>query len=220
MRLPVHLAVGAAIVTGVLASAVPATAQTFVNPTSYNMPNGFSGSFNYWDESYNGSGNTSVDGAALSGGLGDLTNGVLASDNWGVVEAPAGPGPYVGWSIDPVIVFNFGSTISFSTVQFHFDDSNGNGGVSAPAAVVINGTNFPIADPAGSAPFLQSFNVAPLGLNTNQLTIQLIRRNTWVFASEARFTTGVSAAAPEPMSAAFLALGGLVLAARRRRATH
>jgi hypothetical protein len=48
MRLPVHLAVGAAIVTGVLASAVPATAQTFVNPTSYNMPNGFSGSFNYW----------------------------------------------------------------------------------------------------------------------------------------------------------------------------
>jgi MYXO-CTERM domain-containing protein len=204
--------------TLLLLGGLPATAQVFVSPTSYNMPNGFSGSFNYWDENYTGSGNKTTDGAALSGGLGDLTDGILAADNWNIVEAPAGNGPYVGWTIDPLITFNFASPISFQTVQIHFDDSNGNGGVSAPASVSINGTNFLVTDPAGSAPFLQSFNVAPLNLTTSQLNIQLFRSNTWVFASEVRFITATaSGVAPEPWSVSLLALGGLAFVRRRSR---
>ena len=86
--------------------AFAATAEaSFVTPTSYDMPNGYTGSYEYWDESYTGSGNTAADGDPLSGGLGDLTDGVVASDNWYVVEAPLGPGPYVGWTIDPTISF-------------------------------------------------------------------------------------------------------------------
>ncbi|MFV2066020.1 MAG: hypothetical protein ACC645_03505 [Pirellulales bacterium] len=37
--------------------------------------------------------------ASLSGGLGDLTDGVIATENWYIVEPPDGPnGPYVGWN--------------------------------------------------------------------------------------------------------------------------
>ena len=77
-----------------------------LQPDSYSMPNGYSGSYNYWDEIYSGSGCRTCDGAFLSGGTGELTDGVIATDNWFVVEAPAGNGPYVGWPIDPTITFH------------------------------------------------------------------------------------------------------------------
>src|SRR5438128_164853 len=79
-----------------VALATPAAgAQLFA--TSYDTPNGdgqaHSGSFNYWDLGYTGAGATNVDGAALSGGLGDLTDGVIASDFWFNTENAAGPVP-------------------------------------------------------------------------------------------------------------------------------
>jgi hypothetical protein len=109
--------------------------------TSYDTPNGNTGSYNYWDDTYTGSGSKTTDGALLSGGVGVLTDGVVASDNWYVTEAPAGPGPYVGWlAFNPTITFHFASTIDFQNVGIYFDDANGAGGVSAPQNVNINGT--------------------------------------------------------------------------------
>jgi hypothetical protein len=86
-------------------------------PTSQDMPNGSGqasgGSFNYWDLSYTGAGATNVDGAALSGGLGGLTDGALAGDNWLTVENGAGTGLYTGGlDIDPTITFNFAGSVS------------------------------------------------------------------------------------------------------------
>ncbi|WP_156797016.1 hypothetical protein [Nitrosomonas sp. Is79A3] len=63
-------------------------------PDSYSMLNGNTGSYNYWDETYTGSGCVTCDNAALTGGRGDLTDGIVATDNWFVTEAPAGNGPY------------------------------------------------------------------------------------------------------------------------------
>jgi hypothetical protein len=60
-----------------------------VTPPSYDMPNGQIGRFTYFDESYNGNGNTAQADAPLSGGLGDLTDGIVTNARWFDAE----PGP-------------------------------------------------------------------------------------------------------------------------------
>ena len=61
-----------------------AVASVQIFATSYEMPNGggdaSGGTYNYWDGSYSGSGSTTTDAAALSGGLGDLTDGIIATE--------------------------------------------------------------------------------------------------------------------------------------------
>jgi hypothetical protein len=187
-----------------------------VNPISYSMPNGSSGSYNYWDESYTGSGNPLANNSPLSGGLGDLTDGIVAPDNWFVTEAVPGPGPYVGWqNIDPLITFEFAAVTDFTTVRIHFDDSQ-EGGVTGPVGVTINGTNFAVTDPAGSAPFWAEFDISGFA-SSNQLAIQLHRSDIWVFASEFQFEDASLSAVPEP-STMFIMGGGLsALALLRRR---
>ncbi|MEM6682497.1 MAG: hypothetical protein AAF607_09665 [Pseudomonadota bacterium] len=78
-----------------------------ISPTSYNIPNGSTGSFTYFDDSYNGAGGNNVPGAALTGGVGDLTDGVIAVTSWNGPDGP-NPGPYVGWlNINPKLSFFF-----------------------------------------------------------------------------------------------------------------
>lgn len=204
----------------VMLSASQSVEATPVLPTSYNMPNGFGqangGSFNYWDRFYSGGGATTTDGVPLSGGLGDLTDGVIASSNWNVVENAAGTGPYVGWlNINPTITFNFAATQQFQSVRIYFDDANGAGAVSAPLNVIINGSTFPVTDPAGSAPFFVDFNIR--SLNTNQLTIQLTRNNLWVFASEFTFDAVTTTKVPEAASLLLFGVGFAVIWGWRRR---
>lgn len=188
-----------------------------VAPASYDMPNGNTGSYQYHDDTYSGSGCTTCDGASLVGGLGDLTDGVIATDNWFVTEAPSGPGPYVGWaSVDPVITFRWTNPVIVRSVTFHFDDADGFGGVSAPASVTVGGTLFTIDDPVGSAPFAYT---AAIDFEGSDLVVQVERRDSWVFLSEVTFS---ATPVPEPASALLLA-GGLALvgscaAARRRQA--
>jgi hypothetical protein len=94
------------------------------------MPNGDGtanwGSYNYYDSTYNGSGNRNVEGtsfnssglagvnpdpaATLSGGTGILTDGIIATQNYSQVSTGSpgytGAGQYVGWKyIDPTITF-------------------------------------------------------------------------------------------------------------------
>jgi hypothetical protein len=189
-----------------------------IQPAAYDMLNGNTGSYNYWDESYTGVGNTTLDNAPLTGGLGDLTDGIIAPDNWNVTEAPPGNGPYVGWTIDPVITFRFDPNVSINSITIHVDDANGFGGVSLPSAVRINGgAPILLADPASSMPL--SFIFDGLGLN-GDVTLELIRSNSWVMLSEVEFDGVIHPTqVPEPGTLALfgVALTGIAMRLRRSR---
>jgi len=201
-------------------SALATTASaTLISPTSYDLLNGNSGSYNYWDDSYDGNGNNQVNGAALSGGTGDLTDGIIATQNWNLVEAPRGPnGPYVGWvNINPTINFHFGSVVDVSSITIYTDDSNGTGGVSAPLSVTINGTNFSITDPTTSDPLVLTFD--NLAINASDIDITFYRRNSWVFVSEISFDDATTTAVPIPATAWLFGSGliGLVSISKRKK---
>lgn len=207
---------------GALALPVLVQAAT-LNPVSYDMPNGYgqanSGSFNYWDKDYTGAGNTTVDHAPLSGGLGDLTDGVIATDNWIDTENVAGTGPYVGWvNLDPVIHFHFGAAHEFQSLTIHHDDADGLGNVATPTGfrVTVGGNSqlFNISDPAGAGPVATTLNLAGLGWVGSSLSLEVIRRDTSVMLSEVSFQ-GVSAV-PEPGTWALMVAGLGALGWRRR----
>lgn len=193
--------------------------------SSYSMNNGHgqasSGSFNYWDKNYTGSGSTTTDNAPLSGGVGDLTDGYVETQNWFAVENGAGTGPYVGWRRgvlpDLQIVFNFGSLSALSSVTLYLDDSDGAGGVSLPASVdvTVSGTTISqvIGELPGSNP--KAIVVALGGLTGSSATVKFNYMNEWIFMSEVSFDGRT--AVPEPSTFAFLALPLAAMAWRRAR---
>lgn len=184
---------------------------TIINPISYSMLNGESGSFNYWDEIYSGSGNKTANLAPLSGGLGDLTDGIIANNNWYPLEQPAGNGPYVGWSsINPQITFYFGTDVIINQLTIYVDDSNNWGGVMVPGSANISmggaNVNFSITDPSTSHPIAVTFS--GLNLTGTYLDLTLNRRYgyKWIMLSEVTFEGSVI---PEPST--FLMLGAGLL---------
>ncbi len=193
-----------------------ASQAAVVSPTSYDLTNGHSGSYNYWDDSYTGSGNNQANGTTLTGGLGDLTDGVIATQNWNFIEGPVGPhGPYVGWAnINPTVNFHFGSVVNIDTITVYADDANGYGGVSAPLSITINGTNFSVSDPASANPLVLTFD--NLNLSTSDIDITFYRKSSWVFISEVTFE-GASAV-PVPAAAWLFGSGliGMIGMSRRR----
>jgi len=186
-----------------LVGGVALNAFAALPPDSYSMPNGYSRSYNYWDESYDGSGCKTCDGAFLSGGTGDLTDGIIATLNWFTVEPPPGNGPYVGWSINPTLTFHWDSAVTVSSATFHVDDANGNGSVRPPSSVVVDGSTFLVPDPAGSAPF--AFTASGLSFTGNDLVVTINRRDVWVFLSEVQFDA--VALIPEPQTYLMLLAG-------------
>ncbi|HPU16060.1 MAG TPA: PEPxxWA-CTERM sorting domain-containing protein [Polymorphobacter sp.] len=214
------LATGAIIAA---AAAVPAAAAFQVVPTGYDMPNGggqaSGGSYNYWDLAYSGSGATNVDGAYLSGGSGDLTDGVVANDFWYNVESGAGTGPYVGWyaagrnQLNPTVAFNFAGSKKIVSMRAHIDNS-WVGGVFAPSQVLVDGVSQAFTAPApGSIGWL---DIGGLNLTGNSHTVQFVQSSGWVFVSEVQFN-----AVPEPASWALMIVGfGMVGGALRTRRRH
>lgn len=199
--------------TGLLLATVlagTAAASDQIMPLSYDMLNGESGTYTYWDDSYNGTGNTTQSLSPLSGGLGDLTDGVIATSNWGIT-----PGPYVGWqSVTPVITFHFNPGALIQSIVIYADDSNGWGGVSTPGSVRVQAGAFDqvyaIPDGASGAPI--AFTISGLALTSNTVALTIYDgTHPWVFISEIEFY-GV----PTPGTAGVLALATL-LGPRRRR---
>lgn len=178
------------------------------------MQNGETGSYNYWDETYSGSGNTTANGSFLSGGTGDLTDGIIAASSWNVTEPPAGNGPYVGWRhITPTITFHFSpKNVALDSITLYLDDRNGSGGVGAPSAVIIDGVIYDLSDPAGTGPF--SVTLSNLGFYGSSVDVTLVDGvGSWVFLSEVTFDGEY---VPEP-GVLGLTLFGLIAAGLGRR---
>ena len=193
-----------------------------IKPISYDMPNGTTGSYNYWDKNYTGNGNTTGDFAPLSGGLGDLTDGIIPTGNWSVEEPPrGGNGPYVGWrNIDPTIKFNFGGSTNIDSVTIYVDDSNGSGGVSVPGSVDLSMggsvASINLTDPPGSAP--TSYTFSNLGFSGSSLDLTLNRKHygSWIFLSEVTFE-GSQQTTAVPTPALLPGLIGMGITAVRKK---
>jgi hypothetical protein len=177
----------------------------------YDTPNGTLGGLPYLDEFYacqgivacTPQGNNLLSGAPLTGGLGDLTDGVIANQNWDINATP-----YIGWAdTNPLIEFHFAPTHVINTVTISFDDSDGQGGVSLPLSVTfgngINTLNIVVDEAPGSAPVSISFDVASLGA-TDYLSVMPNRKISWTFISEVAFD-GDPTPVPEPDSATLFA---------------
>lgn len=203
-------------VLAMLSTAMRLPAATIM-PTQYDMLNGQKAAFNYFDEKYSGSGNKTENLALLTGGLGDLTDGVVPTQSWNVT-----PAPYVGWlTINPTIRFHFDGPTNFAQAIFYFDDSQGDGGVRAPRSITLtDGTNtktVPIADSPARGRFFVAVN--DLGLTGSWIDATITKDDgQWMMMSEVTFDGAV---VPEPTTSvmgALLAAVATTFQARRRRA--
>jgi len=214
----------ALVLAGSLALAAPVAAAP-LTVTSYDMPNGdgqaSGGSYNYWDKAYSGAGATTTDGAALTGGKGDLTDGVVAADFWYNTENGAGTGPYVGWydpaTHDPVVTFNFAGSTTINSIGIHIDNSHV-GGVYAPGAILVDGVSQAFTAPAVGT--IGWINLTGLNFTGASHTIEFDQGPAftgWTFVSEVTFD-GKPGGVPEPATWTMMIAGfGLAGAALRRR---
>jgi hypothetical protein len=165
-----------------------AQAYTQVFATNYDMYNGNSG---YLDDTYSPdpSNNHLTAGAYLSGGKGDLTDGVYAL-------APSGttPGPFVGWqNYDPTITFHFAEGVNIDTMVLWMDGSPTGGAVQIPEQVAVTMGSTTIISNLNEAPDLAGFQFNIFyPLSNNELEITLYQRGEWIMLYEVQFYRGVN----------------------------
>jgi len=217
------LSVAGALVAGpAAASGIPVA--------SYDMNNGggqaSGGSFNYWDRFYNGTGATTTDGAPLSGGVGDLTDGIVPTNFWFTVENLAGTGPYVGWysamprQSNPVVQFNFSLEWTVEQIRVHVDNSL-SGGVVQPLAYLVNGNAWAFTPLSQGTFGWITLTGAPVTGSSVSLTFLNQTDPHWIFVSEVELIGTHGDPIPEPASGALLLLGlGMLGGAARRRAAE
>jgi hypothetical protein len=219
------------LLTGLSASASGAQ-QIFA--TGYDLYNGGKagyGNVTLYDDSYHGgSGSTTTPYAYLSGGIGDLTDGIAATQNWsdcgGIGPCTAQNAPYVGWNEGylplPSVTFHFAPKTNIDEVDISMNYGYHAspvdflmGGVSGTQTVTPNYTG------AGAN---QWYDFTGLGLNGDTLTITFHYNQTppagpadWILLSEVQFYSGVSSPVPLPPAVLLFAPGLVGLAAARKR---
>jgi hypothetical protein len=210
-----------------LAACTTAAQSAALTVSSYDMPNGDGqaqggtyNSYNYWDGTYTGSGDTTRDGLSgsfLQGGTGALTDGVIATAPWYDVSKTDGTGEYVGWRASPTITFHFANPVTINTITLYVDNSN-EGGVNPPSAVVVDGKRFDSSNYPLDFPQSQPITLSGLDVVGNAVTVTLVDPDYWVFLSEVRFD-GFTTAVPEAGNLTMMLAGlGLLGWASRRRA--
>jgi hypothetical protein len=186
------------------AACLPALAAP-LSPTSYDMLNGRTGSFNYRDFIYNPdpNGNKDISSAPLIGGLGKLTDGAIVTGHWYDYGQPT---PYVGWTdFDPTITFHFAGTVNVNQVGIHVDNTPGYGDVRYPATVDIKvgavTDHFTItADPNYDTKW---FYFTTSGLSGDTLELTLGRDSgRWIMLDEVSFN-----GTPVPLPPGLLLMG-------------
>jgi len=223
-----------------LLSAVLNTAHAdMISAVSYSMLNGNQGSKTYFDDDYTGSGDTSVANALLSGGLGKLTDGVIADEIWCNTESSGTcnalgddiNGQYVGWvNMNPVITFSFAPGTEINRMYIYADDSEyspatrtvtegafGYGGLSAPESVMVSelSQTFGLGNVANAGPntYVIDFDT----LMTDTLTLQFNRSTQWIFISEIQFENTAAAQDVNTPSTVVMMFAGLLVLMRARR---
>ena len=142
----------------------------------------------------------------------ELTDGVIATENWNTPDTFVNRLPYTGWiDVNPIINFTFGSAVNIDALTLSVDDSGGAGAVTTPASVNItmNGTTVSrnITDPAGIEPFSDTFS--SLGLSGNSLQLEVVRAGQWTFLSEVSFDGSASVPFEFSPSLGLLTVGGI-----------
>lgn len=206
----------------VIAAASASASAATLSPVSYSMINGRTGFQNYLDETYGGpgaTGNPLVASSFLSGGLGQLTDGVIGTND----ILANGSFDWVGWlEVTPVITFDFGSVVTIETLDVHAASISANfGDVDLPGTVVWEFSNDGVT-------FGTSLTRTTSSAESNDPSSQWLSSTTsqnaryvratltdgvqpWIFVSEFAFT-GV----PTP-GAAGLAMLAVAAGLRRRR---
>ena len=159
-------------------------------PVTYDMVNGETGTYTYFDDIYDGDGDPTEALSPLSNGLGELVDGVIATQHWNQNNEP-----YVGWvTVDPTITFHFASVVGINAVTIHIDDNGGGGGVEVPEDVTITVGDqtevFPVTDPAGSAPIAVQFADLNMIGDTLELTLADHSTGGYMMLSEVEFFGG------------------------------
>ncbi|MGO9175465.1 MAG: hypothetical protein ACLQED_04905 [Desulfobaccales bacterium] len=175
--------------------------------TSYDTVNGAISTYDYCDFTYlpDPLNIANVSGSSLSGGLGKLTDGFVATGNWSDYGNLT---PYVGWlNMNPEINFHFAGSVSVNQVAIHVDSYTQY--VLYPASVAIQmGTTtdtFTISSDSLSGPNWFYFPTPGLSGNTLELTLGE-NNGEWIMLDEVRFF-----GSPVPLPPGLLLMGtGLV----------
>jgi hypothetical protein len=216
-----------------LFGSVPSARANPISATSYDLYNGAIagyGNVTLYDDLYTGTGSKTTPYAWLSGGLGDLTDGIAATQNWsdcgGASPCIAQNAPYVGWRLGgltfaPYVIFHFAPNTSIDEVQI----SMNYGYHASPVSFLMGGASrtFPTTPVYTGAGANQWYNFTGLGLSGDTLRITFNYNQTppvgpadWVLLSEVRFDSG-GPAVPEPTSLLLFGTGLMGLRAWRKR---
>ena len=228
----------AGFLAGVLAGALATAANASIVVDNYSMQDGALLHGAYFDNDYNG--NHSASGF-LSGGKGDLTNGVLSAD----VSAGYGAwAPYVLWDgFTPVITFDLGAVYTLSAVTSYFKYYPA-AAVFMPDSIALRFSGDGVNFHASQLRLFSDVEQAPGGDNADgveqllagtevarfvELTLNNTLHNRWLALGEVVFEGSLGGVipgannVPEPTG---LALGGVALLAlfgglgRQRRAAR
>jgi len=158
-----------------------------IEPLTYETLNGETGAYQYWDDTYFPNPPT-ANMQPLSGGKGQLSDGIVATTNWN-----ANPYPYVAWAwaFNPTVNFQFDKSYNFNKVRIHVDDSNGYGAVFPPSMIKVTSNNQQtlsqtIFDPPSGSPFWIELDIT--GFQGDEVSVQIFQTTgNWVFVSEIEF---------------------------------